>query len=356
MKSIKIGNSVIVKGSLSLPYIISEAGVNHEGDMEKAKQMIEEVAKAGGNAIKFQTYKAETLASKYSPAYWDTSKEPTKSQFELFKKYDKFWKKEYEELADYAKYYKIDFLSTPFDIESADFLEPLVPAYKIASADITNKPFLKYIANKGKPIILSTGASTVSEIWKAIEWIKEEGNDQIVLLHCVLNYPTNYKNANLGMIKDMVSLFPNYIIGYSDHTLPANVNDVLITSWLLGAQIIEKHYTWNKQLSGNDHYHSMDYKDLKSLIEKMKFIKEIIGNCEKHYLPSEEIARKNARRSLVAQRFIPKGKVISSQDITWKRPGIGIPPELIDKVIGGEALEDIKEDEVLKFNKVKLKN
>ncbi|RLF83559.1 acetylneuraminic acid synthetase [Thermococci archaeon] len=356
MKEIKLGKRVIKRDKFDLPYIIAEAGVNHEGSIEKAKQMIEEVAKAGGDAIKFQSYKAETLASKYSPAYWDTTKEPTKSQYELFKKYDKFWKNEFEELADYARAYRIDFISTPFDTESADFLEPLVPAYKIASADITNKPFLKYIARKEKPIILSTGASTISEIWKAIEWIKEEGNDQIILLHCVLNYPTKYEDANLGAIKKMRELFSDYIIGYSDHTLPEHVEEVLITAWLLGAQVIEKHYTWNKNLPGNDHYHAMDYSDLKRTIEKMKFVMKIIGKFEKHYLPSEEVSRKYARRSLVAKRDIPKGKIIEDEDITWKRPGTGIPPWMIDLVIGGIALEDIKEDEVLTFGKIRLKH
>jgi len=356
MREIKLGKRVIRRDKFDLPYIIAEAGVNHEGDIERAKQMIEEVAKAGADAIKFQAYKAETLASKYSPAYWDTTKEPTKSQYELFRKYDKFWKNEFEELADYAKYYKVDFLATPFDTESADFLEPLVPAYKIASADITNKPFLKYIVKKEKPIILSTGASTISEIWRAVEWIREEGNDQIILLHCVLNYPTKYENANLGAIKKMKELFSDYIIGYSDHTLPEHVDEVLITAWLLGAQVIEKHYTWNKSLPGNDHYHAMDYHDLKRVIEKMKFIRKIIGEFEKHYLPSEEISRKYARRSLVAKRYIPRGKVIEEEDITWKRPGTGIPPWMIDYVIGGIALEDIKEDEVLTFKKIKLAN
>jgi len=356
MRKITIGKRTINRDMFDLPYIIAEAGVNHEGSIERAKQMIEEVAKAGGDAIKFQAYKAETLASKYSPAYWDTTKEPTESQYELFKKYDKFWKNEFEELADYARAYKVDFIATPFDTESADFLEPLVPAYKIASADITNKPFLKYIAKKGKPIILSTGASTISEIWKAIEWIKEEGNDQIVLLHCILNYPTKYEDANLGAIVKMREVFSDYIVGYSDHTLPDHVDEVLTTAWLLGAQVIEKHYTWNKDLPGNDHYHAMDYHDLKRIIDKMKFIKRITGNFEKHYLKSEEISRKYARRSLVAKRHIPKGKVIEEEDITWKRPGTGIPPWMIDLVIGSIALEDIKEDEVLTFRKIRLVN
>ncbi|NIA12258.1 MAG: acetylneuraminic acid synthetase [Nitrospiraceae bacterium] len=355
MKRIRIGRYEVNRDKFNIPYIIAEAGVNHEGSMERAKQMIEEVSKARGHAIKFQAYRAETLASKYSPAYWDTKKEPTKSQYKLFKKYDKFWKEEFEELADYAKSYKVDFIVTPFDTESADFLEPLVPVYKIASADITNKPFLKYIAKKNKPIILSTGASTVTEIWQSLEWIHQEGNYQVILLHCVLNYPTDYKNANLGAIMKMRELFPDNIIGYSDHTLPEHVDEVLITAWLLGAQVIEKHYTWNKNLPGNDHYHSMDYTDLRRLIEKMEFIKNLIGKFEKHYLPSEEVSRKYARRSLVAKRNIPKGKIITEEDITWKRPGTGIPPWMIERVIGGKALDDIKEDEILTFDKVMLR-
>ena len=353
---IKIGKRIISNRKFETPYIIAEAGVNHEGSMEKAKMMIEEVSRAGADAIKFQAYKAKTLASKYSPAYWDTRKEPTKSQYELFKKYDKFGKKEFEELADYAKSYKVDFIVTPFDINSVNFLEPLVPVYKVASADITNKPLLKYIASKGKPIFLSTGASTISEVWKAIEWIKEEGNNKIVPMHCVLNYPTEYEHATLGAIIKMKEIFSDYIVGYSDHTLPDHVNEVLVTAWLLGAQVIEKHYTWNKKLPGNDHYHSMDYSDLKGLIEKMKFILKLIGKIEKHYLSTEIVSRKYARRSLVAARKIIKGKKLEVDDITWKRPGTGIPPWMIDNVIGGIALDNINEDEILTFSKVRLRD
>ncbi len=336
-----------------VPYIISEVGVNHEGSLEKAKQMIEEIAKVGGDAVKFQAYKADTLASKYSPAYWDTGKEEIKSQYELFKKHDKFWRNEFEELADYADHYKIDFLVTPFDIESTDFLEPLMPAYKIASADITNKPFMEYIAGKDKPILLSTGASNISEIKRAIKWIKTAGDNEIILLHCVLNYPTAYEDANLGMIKDMKNIFPDYSIGYSDHTLPEYMDEVMITAWHLGANVLEKHYTWNKTLPGNDHYHAMDYNDLKMLIDEIQFNKKIIGKSYKNYLESEVNSRKYARRSLVAKKSIPQGKIIEKSDLTWKRPGTGIPPGMIENIIGAIALKDIKEDEVLKFNKIK---
>lgn len=338
-----------------LPYIISEVGVNHEGSLERAKQMIEEISKAGGDAVKFQVYKAENLASKYSPAYWDTEKEKTKSQFELFKKYDKFDKTDFEELADYATYYNIDFLATPFDIEGVDFLDPIIPFYKIASADITNKPLIEYIARKEKPIFLSTGASSISEIWRAVEWIKSKADNEIILLHCVLNYPTDYEDSNLNMIRNMKRIFPNNIIGYSDHTLTNNLKDVLLTAWHYGALVLEKHYTYNKNLLGNDHYHAMDYNDLKSLIDTFKFNQKISGKFDKDYLESEIDSRKYARRSLVATTTIPKGKVIESSDLTCKRPGIGVPPWMIDNVIGGVALEDIKEDETLIFNKIKLK-
>ena len=347
---IKLGKRIIdSEKKLERPYIIAEAGVNHEGNMDKAKLMIEQAADAGADAIKFQAYKAHLLASKYAPAYWDTSKEPTQNQFELFKKNDFFWKKEYEELANYASKKRIDFISTPFDFESADFLEPLVVAYKVASADIVNLPFLEHIAKKGKPVILSTGASTISEIWNAIETIEKNGNKDIILLHCILNYPTNYTDANLGMIVDMTRVFSEYIIGYSDHTLPDRMNTVLGTAWLLGAQVIEKHFTFDKSLKGNDHYHSMDKEDLKNFLDYLNDITAIIGKTKKHYIESETSSRLYARRSLVAKRFIPKGKIIDSEDIAIKRPGTGIPPYFYHIVIGAIATKDIQEDEIIKF-------
>jgi sialic acid synthase SpsE len=354
MKEIRIGNRTLRKNDLTQPYFVAEAGVNHEGDLEKAKQMIREVAKAGGDAIKFQAYKAETLASKNSPAYWDLTAESTKSQYELFKKWDSFWKSEFEELAAYAKKCNIDFTATPFDIESADFLEPIVPFYKVASADITNEPFLKHIAKKGKPILLSTGASEVSEILTAINWIQAEGNEKVALLHCVLSYPTKYENANLGMIRGMNETFKDFIIGYSDHTPANRATDILTTAWLLGAQIIEKHYTWNKSLSGNDHYHSMAYADLKKFIAQVRFIRTTIGKFNKECLRCEDVSRVFARRSIVARNFIPKGKLIAESDVTWKRPGTGIPPWMLEQVIGGKALEDILEDEAIVLEKIRL--
>jgi len=327
------------------PYVIAEAGVNHEGDMNIAKRLIDEAAEAGADAIKFQSYKAETLATRNSPAYWDRSKEPTGSQFELFKKHDLFWKKEFEELKLYCDEVKIEFISTPFDLESATFLNDLVPVYKISSSDITNRPLIEYICQFQKPILLSTGASHLFEIQEAFDWIENNGNP-LALLHCVLNYPTPDQNANLGMISGLKKAFPGTIIGYSDHTLPKDMR-VLETAFLLGAVVLEKHFTHDKELPGNDHYHAMVKNDLKLFKKNVTRLLEILGNTKVKALPDEETARKNARRSLVSKRNISKGETIQKDDLTWKRPAYGISPKEIDNVIGRTALQNIEEDTIL---------
>lgn len=330
------------------PYIIAEAGVNHEGNMEIAKRLIQEAKEGGANAIKFQTYKAETIASKDSPYYWDITKEPTKSQYELFKKHDKFWKEEMYELKKYCDTLDIEFLSTPFDIESATFLNEIMDVFKISSSDLTNKPFIEYICDFKKPIILSTGASSLSEITEAVSWIEKKGNP-LALLHCVLNYPTDDSDANLGMILDLKTRFPDKIIGYSDHTLPKDMK-VCEMATLLGSVIIEKHFTHDKTLPGNDHYHAMDKEDLKTFLRNLEINFEILGKFRVQALDKEDIARKNARRSLVSLSEIKKGTIIKKEDLTFKRPAYGISPKYIDEVIGKKASIDIKEDSVLKWN------
>lgn len=345
----------------SRPFIIAEAGVNYYDIAEKkniepieaAKLMIKEAAYAGADAIKFQTYKAEKIASKYSPAYWDTTKETTKSQYELFKKYDRFGKKEYKELAEYAKENNIIFMSTPFDEEAVDFLNELMPVFKISSSDITNIPFIRYIAKKQKPIFLSTGASTIDEIEDAINAIEKEGNNQIVIMHCILNYPTKYEDANLGMIYHLKKIFPNYLVGYSDHTLPDSCMVVLTTAALVGAKVIEKHFTLDKTLPGNDHYHSMDPQDLRRVVRNFRLLEKIIGKKKKEPLKSELPARKYARRSIVAKVNIPKNTKIREDMVTFKRPGIGIAPKFLDKVIGKKTKRDIKEDTTIKWEYIR---
>lgn len=329
------------------PYVIAEAGVNHAGSMELAKRLINEAAEGGAHAVKFQTYKAETLASKDSPYYWDISKEPTRSQFELFKKYDKFWKTEFEELKKHCDKVSIDFLSTPFDVESALFLNDLMDVFKISSSDITNKPFIEYICKFGKPVVLSTGASYIYEIEEAVEWI-DMFKVPLALLHCVLNYPTCDENANLAFIKTLKHKFPDKIIGYSDHTLPKDMK-TLELSTMLGAVILEKHFTYDKALTGNDHYHAMDKEDLKIFFKNIDRAFKLIGSFKPDPLKTEELSRQNARRSLVAGKNISAGKIIEFEDLTWKRPAHGISPKYINKVIGKKTSVDIYEDSVLKW-------
>ena len=329
------------------PYIIAEAGVNHEGDLSVAFRLIDEAAEAGADAIKFQTYKANALASKYSPAYWDITKETTESQFELFQKYDRFWEKEFRLLKLRCDQVGIEFLSTPFDLEAARFLYELVDVFKISSSDITNKPFIEAISAYGKPIILSTGASNHTEIGEALQWIDSEGEGvPVALLHCVLNYPTEDNNANLGMIQDLQACYPDRLIGYSDHTLPGDMKNIEIAA-LLGASIIEKHFTHDKSLPGNDHYHAMDKEDLRIFRQNMARIQKAFGEKAKRSLPSEKIARDNARRSLVAACRIPRGSTIELGQLLWKRPGHGISPKEIDNVIGRRSVRDIGEDETI---------
>ncbi|MAW21307.1 MAG: acetylneuraminic acid synthetase [Flavobacteriales bacterium] len=328
------------------PYIIAEIGVNHEGSMETAKRLVDEAKEGGADAVKFQSYKAETLASRYSPAYWDTTKEPTKSQFELFKKHDSFWKDEMKQLKDYCNIVGIEFMSTPFDIESAKFLDNMMDVFKISSSDITNKPFIEFICGFGKPIIMSTGASNLEEVQDAVNWIRPF-NVPVALLHCVLNYPTADINANLGMISGLKKAFPDNIIGYSDHTLPKDMKVCKIAA-LLGAVIIEKHFTHDKSLPGNDHYHAMDKNDLKNFNKILDTTFEILGQFNVEALDNEEEARMNARRSLVAANDIPKGKIIEENDLTFKRPAYGISPRYIDEIVGKEAKFDIKEDDIIR--------
>jgi sialic acid synthase SpsE len=333
------------------PYLIAEIGVNHEGNMGLAKRLIDEALEGGADAVKFQSYKAETIASKNSPSYWDTSKESTDSQYDFFKKYDKFWKKEFEALAAYCEESGIEFLSTPFDFESATFLNDMMDAFKISSSDITNHPFIEHIAGFGKPILLSTGASHLWEISEAVDVI-EKARVSYSLMHCILNYPTEDENANLGMIQDLREKFSHTVIGYSDHTLPLNRMETLVTAYLLGARIIEKHFTHDKGLPGNDHYHAMDKEDVKVFRQRMELILKLVGQSRKHPLESEEIARLNARRSIVMARRVRRGQRIKREDVTFKRPAHGISPRNLADVIGKSAARDLEEDEILKWDAI----
>ncbi|MGQ0585861.1 MAG: N-acetylneuraminate synthase family protein [Gammaproteobacteria bacterium] len=343
----KIGSFTI--GKPLDPYIIAEAGVNHENKVELALKLAELAREGGANAIKFQTYKAEKIARRDSPAYWDTSKEPTPSQFLLFKKYDSFNEPDYRRIAEHCARIGIDFMSTPFDLDAAAFLAPLMPAYKIASADINNVPLLRAVARHGKPVILSTGAATLAEICFAIETLEAAGNTDVALLHCVLNYPTAPEHAQLGYIRVLAQRFPGIPIGYSDHVPP----DPTVTSSqqaaLLGACIIEKHFTHDKTLPGNDHYHAMDRDDLRRLREALARHRQLHGNGTKD-LRIERAAIRHARRSIVAARAIKKGEVLDDKNLIALRPAHGISAALWDQVAGRKAAEDIPAEALIEWH------
>lgn len=344
--------SRMVEGKFTL---IAEIGVNYYDiatqrgltPMEAAKLMCREAKGAGIHAVKFQTYKAETLAAKNSPSYWDTSEETTTSQYELFKKYDSFGEEEYRELSEYCAELGIGFCSTAFDFESADYLDALMPVYKVSSSDLTNLPFIEYQARKGKPMIMSVGAGDVEEMHAAVDTVRAVNDQPLVLCHCVLEYPTPYEHANLRRIATLGEEFPDLIIGYSDHCRPDECHDVIKQAYALGAHVIEKHFTLDKTLPGNDHYHAMDPDDARGVIEGVSFVESLLGKGELTFSSTEQAARLNARRSVVTACDVPAGTAITREMLTFKRPGTGISPRDVDAVVGKTAARDIAEDTIL---------
>ncbi len=345
MKTITIGNRPIGEGHPT--YIVAEAGVNHKGSLALAKQMIWEAAGAGADAIKFQSYKAETLVTRWAPRYWDDD-EPTGTQYAIFKRSDAFGEREYAILYDECQRAGITFLSTPFDLHFVDFLDELgMPAFKVASADLTNLPLLRHIARKGKPIIMSTGASTLAEIHASVEAIRAEGNDQIILLHCVLSYPTPDEKANLLRIPALAKEFPDIPIGFSDHTVPEDCVIVPTAAVAVGAQVIEKHYTLRRTWPGDDHYLSVDPQQLATFVKNVRIVEKALGSPDLGVLDVEAAARQYARRSIIARVDIPAGAVITEEMLIMKRPGTGISPMEIDRVVGRRAKVPIAEDAAL---------
>lgn len=345
---------------MSKPYVIAEIGVNFYDTarelnitpLEAAKLYIDKASESGIDCAKFQSYKAGTIVSKNSPAYWDTTKEPTQTQYELFLKFDSFGEKEYRELADYAHEKGMDFTSTPFDYASADYLYDMIDFYKISSSDLSNIPFIRHIGAKGKPVYLSVGASYLSEVDEALRNLKDVGCKDIVLLHCVLSYPTAPENANLNIIKTLKRIYPDVRIGFSDHVAPDETMMTLATSYLLGAEVIEKHFTLDKTLTGNDHYHAGDPDDFKKARANFEWINKILGSSEKTVLECEQVPRREARRSLVLTRDMKAGEVISEKDIMAKRPGTGISPVYSDIVIGRSVKYNLAEDTILQWDMV----
>ena len=328
------------------PLIIAEIGVNHFdiaklfdiSPIDAAKKMIFEAKINGADVAKFQTYKAEKIAAKFSPSYWDTSEEKTKSQIDLFKKFDSFGKDEFQELSNYCNEVDIEFMSTGFDIESVTYINDIVVRHKIASADLTNVELIRTISFFNKPILLSTGASTLEEIDFSVKFIEDLGVKNLTLLHCVLNYPTKNSNANLWMIRYLSEKYPNHTIGYSDHT-KYNI-DILTSSVMLGATVIEKHFTLDKSLKGNDHYHAMDSKDLKHFTNQLEEYQSFIGSSTSYndLINSQNVSRKNARRGVYFEKNVSKGNIIKKEDVKFLRPQLdGLSTFEFEKLIKSKS-------------------
>lgn len=325
-------------------YIIAEAGVHHENDLGLAKEYVKAAADAGADAIKFQTYSADRLATTWAPTYWDDGSGQT--QHDIFATRSLLGQSDYEELARYAHELGIHFLSTPFDEDATELLAALdMPAFKIASADITHHPLLKAVAAHGRPVLLSTGAAGFDEIQKAVDVVRAAGAP-VAILHCNLSYPTPLEEANLGRIKLLRERFPDVLVGYSDHTQPQDSELPCPLAVGLGACIVEKHFTLDKSLPGDDHYHAVDPGGLARLVTEARhawaMVHEPLENT-----PSEKAARQYARRSIVAARDLAAGTVLSVDDVDFKRPGTGLAPMHLDKVLGRTLARDLASDDLV---------
>lgn len=332
-------------------YIIAEAGVNHNGSIDLAKQLIEKAKLAGCDCIKFQTFNADKIVTKSAKKaeYQEKNLENNDTQYEMLKKLELSYE-EFEELKAYSQSLQIDFLSTPFDEDAVELLENLnVAVYKIPSGEITNKPLIQTISSKNKKIILSTGMSTINEVKEAIAWIEETGNKDIILLHCTSNYPTPYEEVNMRAMLTLKDTF-GYPIGYSDHTQGI---EIPIMAAAMGATVIEKHFTLDKNMEGPDHKASLEPKELETMVKMIRNIESAFGTGEKVPTASEMKTKEVARKSLVLATDKKKGEILKEEDIVIKRPGTGMEPKYIEFVIGKEILVDLKKDEVLKNEYIK---
>ena len=350
MKKIKIGDKTIGKDCPT--YIIAEAGVNHNGSVERAKELIIKAAQSGADAIKFRTYTADDLVIKGVPKFWNWEGDKDRqTQYDAYKKIGGFPLENYPELIKTCKKNNIEFLSTPFSAKSADYLVSIgMKAFKVASSDMSSLPFLAHIAEHNVPIMLSTGASTIEEIKEAVMAIKKAGNKKIVLLHCTLCYPTELKDSNLNIIKTLEKEFPDLIIGLSDHTIGLDAPAIAAA---LGAKVIEKHYTTDKTLPETaDHWLSVDPPELKQLVKSVRTAELLLGESKKRVFECERETRKYDKRSIVSAVDIPAGTVITKKMLDFKRPGTGIYPKYLSKIAGKKAKKYIKADELIKWNKI----
>jgi len=333
-------------------FFIAEAGVNHNGSIDLAKELIDIAAEAGADAVKFQTFKTENIitpdAPKSSYHVKTTGDDNTQSWFNLLKTQE-MSRDMHVKLIDYCKMKNIIFLSTPYDEESVDLLEELnVPAFKIASTDTSNIPLLRYIARKGRPMIISTAMATMQEVEDAVIAVRDEKLKYIAVLQCTGNYPAKLSDSNLRVMETYKQKL-NCIVGYSDHTLDL-INPVAATA--MGAKIYEKHFTIDKSLPGPDHIMSLEPEKLKQTVQAIKDTELAMGSSEKHVLKDEKENRVKLRKSIVANIDINKGEIIHKEMIAIKRPGSGISPDKMCKIIGKKASIDIPLGTVLSFDMV----
>ncbi|MBI2677661.1 MAG: N-acetylneuraminate synthase [Candidatus Koribacter versatilis] len=320
-------------------FVIAEAGVNHNGSLATARQLADAAKSAGADAVKYQTFRAEKVVSPAAPkaAYQQRTTGAAESQLDMVRKLA-LPIAAFAELNEHCRKLGILFLSTPADEESIYDLANLgVPAFKIASGEVTNFPFLEHVARTGKPVILSTGMSDLEEVRLAVQTLRAAGNRELVLLHCVSNYPADPASANLRAMHTLRDEF-SVPIGYSDHTLGASV---ALAAAALGACVIEKHLTLDNRLPGPDHQASLDPKDFAEMVRGIRAVEAALGDGRKRRMPEEEDVARVARRSLVAACDIPAGATIASQHIAILRPGTGMPPAERKRILGKRVLRDV---------------
>ena len=332
------------------PYIIAEIGANHNGDMELAKKMIISAKNSGADCAKFQSWTAESIIAKeeyernQSYSDGDGGKKHFGSLKEMVTKYQ-LTDKDHKELKEFCDYHEIDFCSTPFSEKEADLLNSLdIPFFKVASMDINNERLLRHVAKFKKPIIISTGMSTMGEIDWAVKTIEDEGNFEIIILHCISIYPPQFKDINLNNILMLQQTF-KYPIGFSDHSIGSAIP---IASVALGACLIEKHFTLDKNMPGWDHKISADPKELLEICKESKAIQKSMGVFQRIVSKNEEGKKLKFRRSIVTNRDLKKGETISKEDITHKRPGTGISPNNEEFIIGRTLNKNLPYDTLIK--------
>ena len=347
MKSIQIQDKMIGTGFPC--FIVAEAGVNHNGKLDLAKKLIDVAVAARADAVKFQTFIAEGVVTSGTELadYAKNNIGKNMKQIDMLKKYEL----DYDDfiiLKEYCDNKHIIFLSSPHSFDAIDFLQDLVPAYKFGSGDLTNMPALQYAAKKNKPLILGTGMATLEEIKSAIRAITSVGNNKIVVLHCTTSYPCPYEDVNLHAMMTMQQQL-DCLVGYSDHTMGLLVPPLAVT---LGATIIEKHFTLDKKLSGPDHKASLEPDELAEMIRQIRDVEKILGSSEKKPTDSEKTIMKSVRKSIIAGNNIRKDEIIKKEMLMVKRPGTGISPADIDKIIGRKTKKDITIDEILRWDMV----